>query len=833
MGCDVGDLNNDGHFDLLAADMAGTSHYREKMAMGSMDAVAWFLDAAEPRQYMRNSLFINTGTPRFLEAAHLARLASSDWTWSVKIADFDNDGREDVYFTNGFTRDYLNSDFNNQLKKSAGGQRSLAWYDAPRLEEQNHAFRNQGNLSFSEVSAEWGLDDVGISFGAAVADLDKDGDLDIVVNNFEASPSIYRNGSKDQTCCKIKLIGTSNNRQGIGATVQLKTESESHVRYHNPSGGFLSCDESIIHVGLGVATVIQELSVRWPNGNVQQFANVPANHLLTITEPTDHSSKTPPSSRPLFVETDKLAAFSHRETPFDDFAQQPLLPNKLSQLGPGMALGDINKDGLPDLFVGGAAGEPGQLLVQTESHTFVSKQLDCLQTHRATEDMGCLLLDVDGDKDLDLFVVSGGVESELGSANYRDRLYLNVSDDNEVQFRRAPNAIPDLRDSGGPVAAADFDQDGDLDLFVGGRVVPGQYPTPPQSRLLRNDQGEFVEVKGFDKDLGMVTGAIWSDFDDDGWLDLLLTNDYGPIRVLKNEEGQFEDVSNAVGTGHLLGWWNSITGCDVDLDGDTDYVVGNLGTNTKYHPTDAKPQHLFYGNFQGGNRNHIVEAKTTTDGLLPTRGRSCSCNAMPFIAEKFETFHGFASASLNDIYSESRLQQAQRVTATVVHTGVLINQTSTNGERGFAWKPLPVLAQMSPVFGIEIIDANGDHYPDLFLAQNLYTPQRETGRMAGGVSCIMIGQGDGTFAAMPPSQTGLVIPEDAKSTLFADLDKDGRQELVVATNNGAFRTFSQTSELGTLSQSQNSTADPTRQKIEHYLGSGYLSSGSSPWIRQQ
>ena len=841
MGCDAGDLNNDGRLDLLAADMAGTTHYREKIGMGSMEAVAWFLDAAEPRQYMRNSLFINTGTHRFQEAAHLAGLAKSDWTWSVKMADFDNDGREDVFFTNGFTRDYLNSDFNNKLKASGKGNQSLAWYDAPRLDEQNLVFRNEGDLHFRDVSKKWGLDRVGISFGAAVGDLDNDGDLDLIVNNFEAAPSIYRNGTVDQNRCKVRLAGAKSNRAALGARVEIRTEQGLQTRYHNPSGGFLSCDESTLQFGLGKAKAIETLTVYWPSGAVQTLTSLPANQLLTITEEPDAQVASTGASRDrMFSETNLLSGTTHRETPFDDFAKQPLLPNKLSQLGPGMTLGDVNGDGLSDIFIGSAVGETGSLLVQSSQHTFERVPLSCLELHRDSEDMGCLLIDVDGDEDLDLFVVSGGVEHEADSPAYRDRLYRNESTKDEVRFVHAEDGTPDLKHSGGPVSAADFDNDGDLDLFVGGRVVPGQYPTEPQSQLLRNENGKFELVADETAvRLGMVTSALWSDFDNDGWIDLLIANDYGPIRVLQNDVGKLVDVADDVRTSGLLGWWNSIAGCDLDLDGDTDYIVGNQGRNSKYHPNKQKPQYLFYGNFQGGDTNHIVEAKVGDAGLLPTRGRSCSSNAMPFIAEKFETFHGFASASLSDIYSDALLEKSHRVAATATESGVLINKKSADGSRFFEFQPLPVDVQMSPVFGIEVFHANADNYADLFLAQNFYTPQRETGRMAGGVGCVLLGNGDGTFKAISADVSGIVIPEDATSTIATDLDGDGRCDIIVATNDGPIRTF----ELSRTDSPRQVIDWPIGEsmmvdlkngrtgKFERYAGSGYLSSGSSPWVQ--
>lgn len=840
MGCATGDLNNDGRFDLLAADMSGTTHYRQKIAMGSMDSVAWFLDTAEPRQYMRNALYLNTGTPRFTEAAQLAGLASSDWTWSVKIADFDNDGDEDCFFTNGFTRDYLNSDFNNAMKASRDGEK-LSWFDAPRLEEQNVAFRNDGELSFADVSREWGLDHTGISFGAAVGDLDNDGDLDLVVSNFGEPPTIYRNRSASGNICAIELGGNPG-EQSVGSTVEVTTNQGQSVRYHNPVSGFLSSNDARLHVGIGEAKRIEQITVRWPSGTVQRLEDLPANHLISIHEPTDHTKLQPSTSKlppAMFTESVALPDVLHKETIYDDFQQQPLLPNKLSQLGPGMAIGDINADGRKALFQGGAAGHTGTFLVQNSDHTFNAVPLECLEQHRGCEDMGCLFADFDGDSDLDLYVVSGGVESSAGTSSHQDRIYTNESTSAKIHFEYAAHALPELRDSGGPIAAADYDRDGDLDLFIGSRMIPGQYPTPPTSRLLKNEAGIFSEVKSDVADAGMVTAAIWSDYDDDGWVDLLVANDYGPVRVFRNNAGELIETSGDLATQELSGWWNSIVGCDFDLDGDTDYVVGNLGRNTKYHPTRKKPQHLFYGKFHGAGANHIVEAKTAAKGLLPTRGRSCSSLAMPLIEKKFGTFHEFASASLTDIYPESNLRQALQVAATVVESGVFVNTLDEEGSRRFKFLPLPNSAQLSPVFGMEVMHANDDAFPDLFLAQNFFTPQRETGRMDGGVGAVLLGNGDGTFTAVSPVDSGIVIPEDAKSTIAADLNNDGRLELLVGINNDRTRSFSLAVPSipaepfdWAVGATIRATAPNGRTgKFERYLGSGYLSAGSDPRIQ--
>ena len=767
MGSDIGDLNSDGIMDLFSADMSGTTHYKRKISMGSMNAEQnAFLVNARPPQYMRNAAYLGTRTLRVLEGAYLMGLANSDWSWSVKLRDFDNDGHCDVFITNGMAQNIAATETGEGSKPGADDLRK----------ERNLAFRNDGHAHFKDVSKAWGIDYFGLSLASSCGDLDRDGDLDLIVINQEESPSVYRNDATNNRCT-VRLQGTLSNKHGLGSILTVETATSTQTHQALLTRGYLGSDDPIITIGLGNETRIKKLTVNWPSGQRSHFTDIAKNQALVITEPSGKLTQTTtPAKQPQFTRSEIFKQTPHRESPVDDFLREPLLPNKLSQLGPAIAVGDIDGDGDDDLAQGGARGQTTVLHINDGKGGYSARSFGGSETN---EDMGLLWIDVDNDGDLDLYAVSGGVECLPGDAVLQDRLYLT---DPGPRFRIAPQGtLPKTLDSGGPITAADIDRDGDIDIFVGGRVVPGAFTETPTSRLLENNGGKFRDItqshaKGLAQ-TGMVTSATFADIDNDGWQDLLVGHEWGPIKVFLNKEGNFTDQTSTAGLSKLTGWWNSLAAGDLDNDGDLDLVAGNFGHNTKYHATPEKPVLLFSGKF-GTNHLQLVEAEYENDSLFPVRGRSCSTRAIPHLASKFTTFHDFALAEVNEIYEKQHFAEAVRHEVTTLDTAIFVN----DGKGKFTFKPLPHLAQIAPTFGINLTDLDGDGHRDIYLAQNFYSPQPETGRMAGGLSLWLRGDGQLGFEPVWPAESGLLIPEDAKSTVLTDINNDRIPDLVIGAN---------------------------------------------------
>jgi hypothetical protein len=810
MGADAADLNNDGLMDLVTADMAATTHYKAMVSTGAVGDRVDTLLHSWPRQTMRNMLFLNTGTGRFLETAYLSGIAETDWTWAVKLADFDNDGWVDLFVTNGSSRDFTDADVSFPTEGYIGNTDWDLRRDQPPKKEENLAFRNVDGLRFENVSQAWGLNHFGMSYAAAWGDLDRDGDLDLVVCNLDETVSIYRNeGIKDHHWLEVRLRGTASNSHGWGAVVRIKTASGWRVRQMNPATGFQSCNDPTIHFGLGTHDKVEALEVRWPSGRFQRVETPAIDQVLTLTEPTaaagpvERGSPDPallkkvPAGQlqPLFASASEVGLdFRHRERPYDDYAREPLLPGKLSQLGPGIAVGDADGDGNDDVYFGGAAGQSGALFVRGDDGRFAHAD-GPWQADAACEDMGAVWFDANSDGQLDLYVVSGGVEGFEGDAIFQDRLYLNKTlTADAVSFINAPaGSLPDTRHAGSVVCAADFDRDRDVDLFVGSRSVPGRYPQTPRSILLRNDStSERLKLVEVTDELapglasaGLVTGAVWSDVDADGFLDLLVVSEWGPVKLFHNEGGRFVELTGPAGLARRIGWWNGIASGDFNCDGRVDYLVTNVGLNTKYGMASrSNPSLLFAGDLEQNGGYQIIEAKIGPEGILPVRPRSAMARAMPLIEWKFPTNRAYAVARLPAMFTVQALRRSVRLAANEFRCGLLVNR-STPGKPLFDWQPLPDIAQISPGYGIAVADFNGDGCSDAAIAQNLFTREPETGLWRGGLGQLLFGTADGGLYPVPARDSGVVISGDAKGAASCDLDGDARPDLLVAQNDDA------------------------------------------------
>ena len=831
MGSDQGDVDNDGRLDFLVADMSMTTHKKAKVLMGDMDRVRDLLIHKEPQQYMRNSLFLNTGRGRFEEAARLAGVASTDWTWSVLFGDLDNDTRLDLFATNGIARFDMDPDLELRLQELLRQDRRQAALELIRnvrkVPERNLALRQAGDLRFVPTGADWGLDLEAISHGAALVDFDGDGDLDVLVNNWNEPAALYENTTTGAHAILVRLVGQHSERFGVGARVTATlADGTVLVRENWLSRGYLSGQAPELHFGLGAAERIAELRVRWPSQRLQVFRDLAADRRYTITEPPADGGLPLAESMPSSFTAVAAPPFVHVENEFDEYRDQPLLPAGVSKLGPGMALGDANGDGRDDLFVGGAHGRAGVLFLASADGW--REQPGPWQRDAACEDLAAVWLDHDGDGDLDLFVASGGAEAKPGDAALQDRLYRN---DGGGTFVRDLAALPELRESSGHACAADFDRDGDLDLFVAGRLVPGAYPDAPPSRLYRNDGGRFVDATaqlapGL-ATAGMVTSALWTDVDADGFVDLLVAAEWQPIRLWRNDGGaRLVDATQDAGLAAHTGWWNSLCAWDCDADGDLDYVAGNVGWNTKYKASAEHPVRLYFGDFDDNGTRDLVEAKYEGDDLLPVRGRSCSSQAMPFLAEKFPTYDAFASSVLGEIYPQQKLASCGQLEATTLASCLLRN----DGTGRFTVEVLPRRAQIAPIFGMVAL---GDL---LVCAQNSFAPEPETGRFDGGTGLVLRGTADG-IEVVPPHEHGIVEFGDRKALVVT-----GDGVVLFGRNDGpvtAWRGGLTRGELPLPTTNGNPQAigtrvvfefpDGRRRAVEVQAGSGYLSQTPPFW----
>ncbi|MCH8904833.1 MAG: VCBS repeat-containing protein [Bacteroidetes bacterium] len=802
MGADLADINNDGLLDIVVLDMMAEDNYRQKTNMAAMDPARFWLlvDNDYHFQYMRNTLQLNNGNGSFSEVGQLAGINYTDWSWAALFADFDNDGYKDLFVSNGYRRDSRNKDFHSKLQeklRETGGDMTtedIIHYLGlmPSQKLPNYYFENNGDLTFSNKSIPYGFDEPSFSNGAAYADLDADGDLDIVVNNLTDQAFLYKNNSiglLENNYLRIKLIGDESNPMGLGAKVKLTTESGTQYQELTLTRGYLSSIERIIHFGLGRDDRIDELSIEWPGGKTEKLYDLEINQLITL----DAGNASNPIQAPvrdehhLFMELSHRCGitFIHKENNFDDYKNQSLLPHKMSQFGPIITVGDVNYDGNQDFYVGGAAGESGALFIQNSYEHFTEHVDQPWQNDAANEDIGAIFFDADNDLDLDLYVVSGGNEFESTSNLLQDRLYVN---DGAGNFTHNEELLPEMLTSGSCVIAADYDGDGDQDLFIGGRVVPGKYPLAPRSYILRNENGRFSDVtEEIAPELvnaGMVTSAIWTDFDGDGQTDLMVVGEWMPVSFYRNNNGNFENITQDLGFENSTGWWNKIVQGDFDQDGDMDYVVGNLGLNYKYKATEEEALHIYCHDFDRSGSLDIVLGYYNQGTCYPVRGRQCTSEQMPFILQKFSTYHEFGKATLQDVYGDD-LEVALHYEAKYFASSYIENK----GGKSFEITPLPVEAQFSTVFGIIPEDLDHDGFLDLLIAGNFYVSEVETGRADAGVGLFMKGNGKGQFTPVRITDSGFNASKDVRDLALLKRKATLGSLILVGNNNDAMQVF--------------------------------------------
>lgn len=769
MGSDVADFNNDGNLDLAVLDMMAADNYRKKTNMSAMNAETFWSNVKLGRhyQYMQNVLQLNNGDGTFSEIAELADLANTDWSWTALFSDLDNDGWKDLLVTNGMRRDIRNNDY---FKSILGMPMNLAIekYDSikrlmPVNPIPNYVFHNEKNLQFTSIASAWGLDYEGFTNGAVAADLDRDGDLDLVFNNLGDTSFVVENRADPaRHFLQLEFKGPAGNTKGIGVRVQLKVGAATQMQELMLTRGFLSSVEPVLHFGLGDARQLDQVEITWPDGKREIRQGVQANQRLQIAyqDAKLRKEESEPPHQLMRDFTDVSGVdYQHQERAYDDFAIESLLPYAYSMLGPYMAVGDVNGDQKDDFFVGGAAGSSGKLYLQNENGSFRQAPLQPWEQHQDAEDMGTAFFDADQDGDEDLYIASGSNEWPVRDAAYRDRLYLN---DGKGNFSYAPTALPDVRVSSSCVCPADYDGDGDIDVFVGGRGIPGKYPYPAKSCLLENQNGKFKDVTSQIAEAweqaGLVTDAQWFDYEGDGDLDIIIAAEWQALRIYRNDGTAFEDISSETGLTAHQGWWMSITPCDLNADGKLDFIAGNLGLNSRLKSKPDQPFEVYAADFDQNQTNDIVLGIQEDGKTYPLRGRECSSNQMPFIKEKFKTYDAFGKATLEEVYGV-KLEEALHYEANWMVSSYIENQ----GDGTFSVKALPNKAQISAVQGAIAADVNHDGHQDVILAGNLYQMEVETPRQDASVGLVLLGDGKGNLEPIPYAASGFFAAGDVKS----------------------------------------------------------------------
>lgn len=840
MGNDVADINNDAQPDLITLDMLPENSERKKTTIGNKSYQNNINNDNfnYQYQYVRNMLQVNNGANaaiRFSEIGQLAGVYQTEWSWSPLFADFDNDGFRDLVITNGFPKDITDKDFANYRAQLINIASPAYLVDSiPVVKIPNYAFKNMGGLTFTDVSNTWGLNQASFSNGAAFADLDNDGDLDYVVNNINGEAFLYENLQNQNLTnqshfLRIDFEGSALNVDGIGTKVYVYYGDKQQYYEHHPFRGYQSTVEDVAHFGLGTQDVVDSVKVIWPDGKQQLLIAIPVDRKITVKYTDANSMYVVPkvTSANLLTESSNNTGivFKHQQRDIIDYNFQRTIPHKFSQFGPTLAVGDINGDGREDLYVGGSTGIEGQFFIQGKDGSY-SKGQKILGSDEFTEESSALLFDFDNDGDFDLYLAKGGFEKEDGSV-YQSNLYSN----NKGKFTLSTGVLPEMQSSISCVRAADFDTDGDLDLFVGGRVIPGKYPLSPRSYVLRNDNGRYIDVTDtVSPDLlnpGLVTDALWTDYDNNGTLDLIVVGELMAITILKNENGKLSKVQSALDK--YVGWWNSITGADFDRDGDTDYIVGNLGLNNGYKVSDQKPLRVFAKDL---DNNGSIEAllfcySKMTDGserLCPVHFWDELNQQSPRFRRQFSRYKYFSVATWETLLSEADKKDAYIVDVNYAASVYVENLGGGN----FKIHDLAIEAQVAPVNGIVATDVDGDSWPDVVLVGNDYGNEVFIGRYDALTGVVLLNDTKGGFKTEKSATSGFYVPNDAKALVRVSRPEG---DLIVASQNrDSLRVFSgKRSNLATFKPERldeyaiMTFMNGQKQKVEFYYGSGFHS----------
>lgn len=804
MGTDAVDINNDGFTDLISLEMLPETNMRKKRMLSGNEYYNYTNNAkyGYEHQYVRNVLQLNSGTipgshPIFNDVGYMAGVYQTDWSWCPLVADFDNDGLRDMIISNGLPRDVTDLDYiaYNNGQGGQGGNFSLAMTDSlPVVKLANYAFKNTNGIEFENTTKAWGFDKLAFSNGAAYADLDNDGDIDVVINNINDEAFVYENtlnstGQKSNThTLTVTIEGQGNNRSGIGAVLRVYYAGKQRFYEHQPARGYLSTNDFRAHFGVGSATQIDSLRVLWPDGKTQILTNVGVDKTITVSYKDAlkiNEMNVGQNDAPLFINSTARYGIKYKpqERDFVDYNIQPTIPHKLSQYGPGVAVGDVDNNGFEDFYVGGSSGNPGVFFMQNAVGKFVIDSTRFLQKEdRLHEDMGVLLFDADNDKDLDLFIVGGSYEIPPAHPISNDRLFLN---NGKGRFIKSANGVPKDSANGSCVRAADIDSDGDLDLFVGGRVVSGAYPVTPKSYILKNQNGKFTDVTSQYcpqlQYLGMITDALWSDFDNDGKVDLIVAGEWMPVSFFKNTGKGLVKVTNS-GIDNHSGWWNSLAAGDFDNDGDIDYVAGNLGLNTNYKASATEPVTILAKDLDNnGSLDAMVfcylKAEDGTMKPYPMATKDDMVSQLISIRKKYPTYRSYAVATMDDLWSKDDRQGAVMFQANNMASSYIENR----GNGNFSINPLPLQAQTAPVYGMVSQDVDGDGNLDVLMVGNDYGIEPYSGRHDAFMGLCLKGDGKGNFSGLPVAKSGFFVKGDAKG--LAQIHTAKNEDLLIATQN--------------------------------------------------